>query len=145
MYETLYTLLNSEIYYTSLMTDHNTDRRADTYCTDTGFGIVGIINEALLYSNTGEIELLPALPVQWKCGEIRGLMARTEAEVFIKWFDGKAEAKIKSFKPQTITVSCGESKKTVDFKAGRRERIGVYSLMLFCYNSLISVSAIQII
>ena len=51
------------------MTDHNTDRRADTYCTDTGFGIVGIINEALLYSNTGEIELLPALPVQWKCGE----------------------------------------------------------------------------
>lgn len=66
VYETLYTLLNSEIYYTSLMTDHNTDRRADTYCTDTGFGIVGIINEALLYSNTGEIELLPAAPVQWK-------------------------------------------------------------------------------
>lgn len=123
VYETLYTLLNSDIYYTSLMTDHNTNRRADTYCTDTGFGIVGIINEALLYSNTGEIELLPALPMQWKCGEIRGLMARTEAEVSIKWSNGKVEAKIKSFKSQKIIVSCGESEKTIDFKAGEEKKL----------------------
>ena len=43
-------------YYTSLMTDHDTNRRCHSYCTDTLFGTVGAVNEALLFSNTGEIE-----------------------------------------------------------------------------------------
>jgi hypothetical protein len=68
-------------YYTSLMTDHDTNRRNDCYCTDTLFGTVGAVNEALLFSNTGEIEVLPALPSEWKAGSINGLMARTRVEV----------------------------------------------------------------
>ncbi|XEC96025.1 glycoside hydrolase N-terminal domain-containing protein [Paenibacillus tarimensis] len=68
-------------YYTSLMTDHDTNRRSNCYCTDTLFGTVGAVNEALLFSNTGEIEVLPALPAQWKAGTISGLMARTRVEV----------------------------------------------------------------
>jgi hypothetical protein len=68
-------------YYTSLMTDHDTNRRNDCYCTDTLFGTVGAVNEALLFSNTGEIEVLPALPSEWKSGSINGLMARTRVEV----------------------------------------------------------------
>lgn len=68
-------------YYVSLMTDHDTNRRNNTYCTDTAFGAVGAVNEALLFSNTGEIEVLPALPSDWKTGSIHGLMARTRVEV----------------------------------------------------------------
>lgn len=68
-------------YYTSLMTDHDTNRRCDTYCTDTLFGTMGAVNESLLFSNTGEIEVLPALPSEWKSGSINGLMARTGVEV----------------------------------------------------------------
>ncbi|GMK40933.1 lectin [Paenibacillus sp. CCS19] len=68
-------------YYVSLMTDHDTNRRWDTYCTDTLFGTVGAVNEALLFSDTGEIELLPALPSEWHSGSIHGLMARTRTEV----------------------------------------------------------------
>lgn len=68
-------------YYASLMTDHDTNRRNNTYCTDTAFGAVGAVNEALLFSNTGEIEVLPALPSDWKAGSINGLMARTRVEV----------------------------------------------------------------
>lgn len=68
-------------YYKSLMTDHDTNRRCDTYCTDTLFGTVGAVNETLLFSNTGEIEVLPALPSEWKSGSINGLMARTGVEV----------------------------------------------------------------
>ncbi|KRF10280.1 hypothetical protein ASG89_01745 [Paenibacillus sp. Soil766] len=68
-------------YYTSLMTDHDTNRRNDCYCTDTLFGTVGAVNEALLFSNTGEIEILPALPSEWKSGSIKGLMARTRVKV----------------------------------------------------------------
>ncbi|MDQ8738444.1 glycoside hydrolase family 95-like protein [Paenibacillus sp. LHD-38] len=68
-------------YYPSLMTDHDTNRRNHCYCTDTSFGVVASINEALLFSNTGEIELLPALPSDWQAGSIDGLMARTQVEV----------------------------------------------------------------
>ncbi|MCK9857034.1 glycoside hydrolase N-terminal domain-containing protein [Paenibacillus sp. ATY16] len=68
-------------YYASLMTDHDTNRRCDTYCTDTLFGTMGAVNEALLFSNTGEIEVLPALPSKWHSGSIHGLMARTRVEV----------------------------------------------------------------
>lgn len=68
-------------YYASLMTDHDTNRRCDTYCTDTLFGTMGAVNEALLFSNTGEIEVLPALPSEWHSGSIHGLMARTRVEV----------------------------------------------------------------
>lgn len=70
----------------SLMTDHDTDRRCRTYCTDTLFGTVGAVNEALLFSNTGMIEVLPALPSDWRNGSIQGLMARTRAEIkHLKW------------------------------------------------------------
>ncbi|WP_379155764.1 glycoside hydrolase N-terminal domain-containing protein [Paenibacillus sp. sgz5001063] len=68
-------------YYTSLMTDHDSNRRCNCYCTDTSFGTVGAINEALLFSNTGVIEVLPALPPDWESGSIHGLMARTWVEV----------------------------------------------------------------
>ena len=68
-------------YYTSLMTDHDTNRRCNCYCTDTLFGTMGAINDALLFSNTGIIEVLPALPSEWKSGSIHGLMARTQVEV----------------------------------------------------------------
>lgn len=68
-------------YYASLMTDHDTNGRNDCYCTDTLFGTVGAVNEALLFSNTGEIEVLPALPSEWQAGSIHGLMARTRLEV----------------------------------------------------------------
>src|SRR5690554_4409647 len=64
-YEMLHTLMSSNIYFNSFMTDHNTDRSIGVYCTDTSLGMVGVINETLLYSNTGEIELLPALPSKW--------------------------------------------------------------------------------
>lgn len=63
------------------MTDHDTNRRNHCYCTDTAFGVVATVQEALLYSNTGEIEVLPALSSDWISGHIEGLMARTQVQV----------------------------------------------------------------
>jgi len=79
-------MMANDGYYDSLMTDHDTDRRCRTYCTDTLFGTVGAVNEALLFSNTGMIEVLPALPSDWRSGSIQGLMARTRTEIkHLKW------------------------------------------------------------
>ncbi|NLY42812.1 MAG: hypothetical protein GX066_02345 [Clostridiaceae bacterium] len=103
-------VLSSDIYYTSMMTDHNTNRGSDTYCTDTSIGLVGVINEALLFSNTGEIEILPALPPLWTSGSINGLMARSRAEVErLSWNTsyGVTNVQIRSDIDQTITLTYG--------------------------------------
>lgn len=120
----MHSLLKSNICYQSLMTDHNTNRGSDTYCTDTELGMVGIVNESLLYSEKGEIEILPALPSTWFSGEVKGLSARTNATVSIKWTTGNALATITSDVDQTITVSCrGENAKEITFKAGETKTI----------------------
>jgi alpha-L-fucosidase 2 len=109
-YALLYTILSSEIYYNSMMTDHNTDRSSGVFCTDTCIGMVGMIDEMLLYSNTGIVEFLPALPRQWAKGAINGLMARTNAKVTGLQWDlaaGKASASVLSFKEQILRISFG--------------------------------------
>ena len=85
---------------------------------------LGIINESLLYSNSGEIEILPALPsTGFDSGKITGLKARTRATVDeISWniAEKTASVTITSDIDQTLTVSCGISDKTetVTIKAG---------------------------
>ena len=115
----LYTLVSSNIYYTSMMTDHNTDRRLGVYCTDTGIGMVGIINEALLYSNNGVIEALPALPKGWDEGSIKGLRARTNAKVDVSWTKTEVTVSVTSDCLQDIIVSVyGGSAEKAQFNAG---------------------------
>ncbi|TDQ40904.1 glycosyl hydrolase family 95 catalytic domain-containing protein [Aureibacillus halotolerans] len=79
--QSLLPMMQDTGYYLSLMTDHDTNRRNHSYCTDTSYGTVAAINEALLFSNSGEIEVLPALPKDWTTGSINGLMARSQVEV----------------------------------------------------------------
>lgn len=108
-------LLPTDIYYTSMMTDHNTNRKSDTYCTDTSIGLVGAINEALIFSNTGVIELLPALPATLRSGSVKGLMTRTRSEVEqLDWWPGEVTARIRSDIAQTLVLKCGQSWKTAE-------------------------------
>ena len=91
-----------------MMTDHNTTGRF-VYCTDTILGTVGVINEALLYSDETCIELLPALPEIWKKGSIQGLMARCFTEVKnLSWdmIEKKVMVSLIASKDITIHVRC---------------------------------------
>lgn len=121
-YDLIHGLMKSRICYNSLMTDHNTNRGSDTYCTDTELGMIGIIDEMLLCSDTGKIDVLPALPEQWSEGEITNLFARTMAKVDISWKDGKVYVEVTSGKAQDITISCaGKDAQTVSFTEGQSQ------------------------
>ena len=56
---------------------------------DGNFGILSAICEALMQSHRGKVELLPALPKEWKSGYIKGFVARTGEKVNFRWEDGK--------------------------------------------------------
>ncbi len=123
-YNSLYTLMSDNIYYSSMMTDHNTHDGWGVFCTDTSIGTVGIIDELLLYSNTGIIEALPALPEEWDNGSVKGLRARTNASVDIQWDCDTVTITITSDKAQTIDVSVyGGEKQKVNFAENETKTI----------------------
>ena len=108
--EALKPLMTGDIYFKSMMTDHDSNRRNNTYCTDTSIGTVGVIQEAMVYSNTGEIEIIPSLPDDWRSGSMNGLMARSRAEVEQMSWDldkGVASTQIRSDIDQTIRLKAG--------------------------------------
>ncbi len=56
---------------------------------DGNFGIAAAICEALMQSHTGRIELLPALPEEWKSGEVKGFVTRTGKIIDFSWENGQ--------------------------------------------------------
>ena len=70
-------LLSTDVFYATGMTDHNTDRSRAVFCTDTLLGLQGVVQEMLIYSDVDSLELLPALPQEWKRGEVQGLRLRS--------------------------------------------------------------------
>lgn len=89
------------------------------YQIDGNLGGAAGIAEMLLQSQTGAIELLPALPEAWKTGSFSGLCARGGAEMSASWEDGQiTRATLKARHAGSFYV-VGLMDKPVELKAGQ--------------------------
>ena len=81
---------------------------------DVDMGGCAAMTEMLLQSYAGMIEILPALPDDWKNGSVKGLCARGGFEVDIVWKDGKMK--------ETTIRSKNQTDKTIMVKYGDVEK-----------------------
>ena len=87
---------------------------------DGNFGGTAGVCEMLMQSNGKEIELLPALPEQWKDGQVSGLCARGGYEVSFEWKDSKVRScTIKARRNGTVTLLYNGQRKTLKLKSGQ--------------------------
>lgn len=89
---------------------------------DGNMGLTAGIAEMLLQSHAGVIDLLPALPVAWPDGSVRGLKARGGVEVDINWKDGAlTDVRIKTAVPGTYKLKYRKVEQTIETAAAGQE------------------------
>jgi len=96
---------------------------------DGNFGATSGVCEMLLQSQTGQIELLPALPAAWPTGSVNGLRARGGFEVDIAWKDGKLTAvTLRSITGTGGTLRYGSKTRSLNLKPSESKTVAAANL-----------------
>ena len=91
---------------------------------DGNFGCTAAIGEMLAQSHDGVIQLLPALPDDWREGRVSGLRARGGYEVDLSWKNGKlAHAIIRADKSGACVVSYRGKRAEITLSAGESRNL----------------------
>ncbi|MCF0215280.1 MAG: glycoside hydrolase N-terminal domain-containing protein [Fibrobacteraceae bacterium] len=118
-YQLVRLLLTPDKTYNNLFDAH------PPFQIDGNFGAVSGVNEMLVQSQSGFIDLLPALPDVWKTGYARGIKARGNFEITsMEWEDKKLKSvEISSLSGNELVVRHGDNTQTYKTIRG-----GVYKL-----------------
>jgi alpha-L-fucosidase 2 len=82
-------------------------------------GLAAAVGEMLLQSQTGEIELLPALPSAWPEGSVKGLRARGGFEVDLTWRNHRlTQASVRSLHGGTARLRYGGETRQIELPPG---------------------------
>ena len=74
---------------------------------DANMGFTAAVYEMLLYSTpSGKLEILPALPSEFKSGEVKGLKTQVGADVSIKWNANSAIVTLVATRDLELTIDC---------------------------------------
>ena len=91
---------------------------------DGNFGGAAGIGEMLLQSHEGFINVLPALPTEWKEGKLHGFKVRGGATVDLEWKDGRAtKMTITGGWQPNITIKGPNGLTTLTLKPGKKHTI----------------------
>lgn len=91
---------------------------------DGNFGGASGIQECLIQSYADTVNIIPALPSQWACGEFNNLKARGNFEVSAKWNEGKAyDIKVKSLNGGQIKLRTSANTGVTDVKNDKGESV----------------------
>ena len=71
------------------MTSH--DPNHNIFCSDANGGVPEVVNNMLLFSLPGRLDLLPAAPKAWPQGTVRGLLARGQITIHRLAWDSAAK------------------------------------------------------
>lgn len=88
---------------------------------DGNYGGCAGIAEMLVQSQTGRIELLPALPSAWQTGSFKGLKVQGGGEVSAKWAEGQlTEAGLKAVVPGTFSIKLPAYSENMSIKMNQK-------------------------
>ena len=93
---------------------------------DGNFGGTAGVCEMLVQSDNGVIELLPALPDEWREGHVEGIRARGGYTLSVSWKDGKVvSASIKANNTNKVHVLCNGVSVTMKIRGGKTKKLKI--------------------
>ena len=101
-------ILGRRMVFRSLMTSHNPG--LEVYNADAAHCLPAVATEMLADSRPGIVELLPALPAEWRSGSLRGIATRARVTVGeLSWDldEGVVRAVLTSALEQQVTLAAG--------------------------------------
>jgi alpha-L-fucosidase 2 len=105
-------------------TNYNLFDNHPPFQIDGNFGGTAGIAEMLVQSHNGYIHILPALPEAWPAGKIKGLCARGNFVMDIKWNDGKLTGlEVFSGSGGPCKIRYGDQYREIDTRAGNKYKV----------------------
>ena len=126
-------LLRSLLQPTPTGPAHHSGTYPNLFCShppfqiDGNFGGAAGIGEMLLQSHEGFINVLPALPAEWKDGTLKGFKVRGGATVDLTWKDGMpVEMTITGGWKDTVTIVYKDKVTTLNLEKGKTRTIRAF-------------------